>query len=491
MKVRYRIGLCVFGFLVGAQAASNRPNIIFMLADDMRADAVGYMGNAVIQTPNIDKLAEEGLSFNRAFVTTPICAVSRACILSGQYARRNGVMNFDTPIDLHAAYPALLQRSGYYTGFMGKWGVDANNLPYMKTVAESFDFWAGCMRQSNFWHEEDCHWVKHDGVHNKPDFLCDCPPDASGKSGEDVRIGFANMKKPVHLETVVIPQKMKMFLDSRDRKKPFCLSISYKSPHGPWQDWDRQYAELYNGQQIPMKPTATLEVARSMPQFLQDTLESDRARDWMERGVFNDWYKHYYRSVTSMDNSIGQVRELLQEYGLAENTVIIFTSDNGHFMGEHGLSGKWLLYEESIKVPFLIHDPRSPKEQRGKVSGEMVLNVDVYPTITDLAGIKNPEGLQGKSLLPLLENPNADFREGSFFEHHFTLSAPLEIAQSEGIRSKDWKYIRYTEMDPPIEQLFNLKEDPLETKDLAANPEYREKLKYFEQLWIKNRADLK
>jgi len=473
------------------QGADDRPNIIFMLADDLRADAVGYSGNEVVQTPNIDKLANGGVVFERAFVTTPICAVSRASILSGQYAIHNGVDDFTTQINLAKSYPSVLKRNGYYTGFMGKWGVDARNMDYLAQAAESFDFWAGCSHQSNFFHEEECHWVTHDGIHNKADSLCDCPADKGGRKGEDIRTGFANMKNPIHLETVVFPRKMKAFLEARDQAKPFCMSISYKSPHGPWQDWDRRYAKLHKGQQIPMKPTATLEAALAQPQFLQDTLESDRARDWMERGVFNSWYQHYYRLIAGMDNSIGQICKLLKEHGVADNTVIIFMGDNGHFMGEHGLSGKWLLFEESIQVPLFIYDPRLPEKKRGAVSSEIALNVDIYPTIAELAGIKAPNGLQGSSLVPLFENPEKELRDGSFFEHHFTLGPPHEIVQSEGYRSKDWKYIRYTELDPVVEQLFNLKDDLLEEHDLSGNPEYKTTLAEYRGRWEKSRKLLR
>lgn len=445
----------------------------------------------MVKTPNIDRLAAQGLSFSHAFITTPICAVSRANILSGQYARRNGVMNFSTPIDLNTMYPALLRSNGYYTGFMGKWGVDSTNPKYMAKVVKSFDYWAGCTSQSNFFHEENCHWVQHDGIHNKADFLCDCPADSGGKKGEEIRSGFANMKNPVHLETVILPRKVSTFLETRDKSKPFCMSISYKSPHAPWDDWDRKFAKLHQGQTIPMKPSATLERARAMPQFLQDTLESDRARKWLENGIFNRQYQDYYRAIATLDDSIGQVREILKVQGLADNTVIIFTSDNGHLMGEHGLSGKWVFYEESIRVPFLIYDPRMPDASRGKVSSAMVLEIDVYPTIAELAGVTPPADIQGASIVPLLDAPEKKLRDGSFFEHHFTLKPPQEIVQSEGYRTQDWKYIRYTQLNPIVEQLFDLRNDPLEENDLAGNLVHHAMLEKLRGVWKKQAEELR
>ncbi len=477
--------------LTSAQAAAERPNIVFILADDLRADAVGYAGNSIVQTPCIDRLAKQGVVFGNAFVTTPICAVSRASILSGQYAIRSGIDDFTTQVNLATSYPSVLRENGYYTGFMGKWGVAAGNAKYMARAAESFDFWAGSYRQANFFHEEDCRWVQHDGITDRARHLCDCPADVRGRKGEDVRIGFANMKRPVHLETVVIPRKMRSFLETRDKNKPFCMSISYKSPHAPWQDWDRRYEDLHKGQEIPMKPTATLAAAMAQPQFLQDSLESERARKWLKAGDFNRWYQHYYRLIAGMDHSIGKVCELLREYNVADNTVVIFFSDNGHFMGEHGFMGKWLLYEESIRVPCFIYDPRLPEAKRGKVSGTMVLNVDIHPTILGLAGITPPRGVQGRDLLPLLDNPGGDLRTGSFFEHHFTLPAPNIIAQSEGFRDQDWKYIRYTEQNPVVEELYDLRSDSLEENNLAAKPEFLNALKQCREAWEASRSQLR
>ena len=485
ISVKFQTFLIII--LLSVTIVESSPNILFILADDLRADAVGFDGNDIVQTPIIDSLARQGVIFDSAYVTTPICAISRACILTGQYSIRNEVGDFHTPINLRDSYPYLLQKNGYYTGFMGKWGIHAGNKKYMTKVAKSFDFWAGCYNQSNFFHEETCRWVQHDGVRGRGNYLCDCPPDRLGRKGEEVRTGFANMKNPIHLETVIFPRKMEMFLQSRDKFKPFCMSISYKSPHAPFQDWDRRFKDLHSDEIIPLKPTATLEAAAKQPQFLQDSLESDLMRDWLKSTTINLWYRHYYRLIAGLDFSIGKICRLLKKYGVMDNTVIIFISDNGLFMGEHGFGGKWLLYEESIRVPCFIYDPRLPKEKRGKVSSELVLNVDMYRTIADLAGVKVNRKIQGKSLVPLLSNPNKKLREGSFFEHHFTLKAPHIIAQSEGYRNSDWKYIRYTEQNPIVEQLFDMQKDILEEHNLSDNPEHQQKLNQLRSSWQRSR----
>lgn len=266
------------------------------------------------------------------------------------------------------------------------------------------------------------------------------------------------------------------------------MSISYKSPHAPWQDWDRRFKDLHSDEIIPLKSTATLEAAAKQPQFLQNSLESERMRGWLKKGI-QSWYRHYYRLIAGLDFSIGKVCDLLKKYGVKDNTAIIFISDNGHFMGEHGFGGKWLLYEESIRIPCFIYDPRLPKEKRGKVSSELVLNIDMYRTIAELAGVKVNSEIQGKSLVPLLANPNMKFREGSFFEHHFTLRAPNIIAQSEGYRNSDWKYIRYTEQDPIVEELYDMRQDILEEHNLSVSPEYQQILKQLRSSWERGRRE--
>ena len=220
-------------------------NILFLFTDDQRWDALGYAGNPVIRTPNLDNLAKQGMYFQNAFVTTAICCVSRASILTGQYARFSGVQDFFTPIRLETTYPHYLREAGYYTGFIGKWGTLENDTSYFMQAADLFDFWAGCMGQSNYWHERDCNYVMNNGTTEKHHFFCNCPPDAQGNHGEEIRTGKANMKDPVHQETYVIPDKVRKFLDQRDPGNPFCLSVSFKAPHGPWGDYDEIFENLY------------------------------------------------------------------------------------------------------------------------------------------------------------------------------------------------------------------------------------------------------
>lgn len=450
-------------------------NILFIFTDDQRWDALGYAGNHVIQTPNLDRLAARGTYFENAFVTTAICCVSRASVLTGQYGRYSGVQDFFTPIRLETTYPRYLREAGYYTGFIGKWGTQERDTGYFMEAADLFDFWAGSMGQGNYWHERDCNFVRNNGTTQKHDFLCDCPPDARGFSGEEIRVGKENIEDPVHQETYIVPLKARIFLDQRDKTKPFCLSISFKSPHGPWSDYDEKFRNAYEGLAMPVAPSVDEQDARSRPGFLKRSLNGikdlEKVRTAHEmNGPLQQSMRQYYRLISGMDQAVGELVEELKKRGLHDNTVIIFYSDNGHFMWEHGFTGKWLMYEESIRVPGFIFDPRNPKQ--GERSGEMVLNIDLAPTILDFAGLEIPGHMQGKSLLPLVEDPDMPFREDFFYEHLYGhMEGDQHIERSEGIRTRDWKYIRYINREGPVsEELYHLPEDPLELNDRSADP---------------------
>ncbi len=454
-------------------------NILFIFTDDQRWDALGYAGNTIIQTPNLDSLAAQGTYFENAFVTTAICCVSRASVLTGQYGRFSGVQDFFTPIDLETTYPRYLQEGGYYTGFIGKWGTLELDTNYFMRAADLFNFWAGSMGQSNYWHERGCNFVRNNGISDKHNFLCDCPPDARGFRGEEIRVGKANMVDPVNQETHVIPMKVKKFLDQRNVDKPFCLSISFKSPHGPWSDYDEKFQHSYEG--IPMPVAASVDDADavSRPEFLQRSLNGIGDLEKIQTaldidGPLQNSIRQYYRLINGMDQAVGDIVNELKRRGLYDNTVIIFYSDNGYFMWEHGFTGKWLMYEESLRVPGFIFDPRHIRD--GVRSREMVLNIDLAPTIMELAGLKIPDHMQGKSLLPLLEDPDIPFREDFFYEHLYRhMKEDQHIERSEGLRTRDWKYIRYINQDGPAsEELYHISEDLLEMNDLSEDPGYLE-----------------
>ncbi len=467
----------VLGNHMPARAEAHRPNFLFLFSDDHRWNSAGCMGDPVIRTPALDRLAREGVLFTNAFVTTSICAVSRASTLTGQYARRHGVHDFVTPLEPEAlaeSYPAVLRRHGYYTGFIGKWGV-GGTVERTALGAPCFDYWAGASFQTNYWHEADCPYVTHDGIHDKTNNTCTCPPDARGVRGPLVRIGKANMKHPVHLTTRIIPDKAARFLETRNPSKPFCLSIFWKAPHCPWSDWDPELAGLYEDMEMPTPKTATPGMADKRPEFLKQSLAGPMGWKWVtDHEALQARMRDYYRLISGMDQGIAKIRATLERLGLAENTVIIYISDNGQFLGDHGYAGKWLMFEESIRVPMMVHDPRLPKARRGRVCDAMTLNIDMAPTMLDMAGVPIPENMQGRSITPLLRNTKAKWRDEWFYEHLYEHGGTIEPCV--GVRTKRWKYIRYFRQDPVYESLYDLRGDPEEIHDLARDPAFAERL---------------
>ncbi len=455
-------------------ASPATPNIIFLLADDMRWDAMSCAGNPLLKTPNIDRLAAGGIRFENGFVTTSICAVSRASILTGQYARRHGVNDFKQPVsDLQTTYPVILRKNGYYTGFIGKWGVAAHDREYFVRCASEFDFWAGDMFQTAYWHQRNCNYVTNNSTSGRTNSFCSCPPQ--GRKGEGCGPNGPNpaLQDPVHAETEFVPAKIRSFLDQRDIAKPFCLSVSFKAPHGPWQGFAPRFAGDFEGAAIPRRANVTLDAAMQQPEFLRSSLANDvglnLAQDTQKR---DEMFRQYYRLIEGVDFCVGEILKELQQRGLAGNTVILFTADNGHFSGEHGFFGKWFMHEESLRVPMLILDPRLPKEQAGKVCSSMVLNIDIAPTILELAGLKVPGTMQGESLAPLLSSPAKTLRTEFFYEHLYTHwpKPPKHIEPSEGVRTMDWKYITWLEQaGNGREELYDLRNDPLEMKNLVAD----------------------
>lgn len=476
--VRFTTLLFLLAAVSAGFAADKRPNLLVLLTDDQRWDTLRCMGNEAIQTPNLDALAAEGTRFENAFVVTSICAVSRGNILLGQYASRSRIDDFHTPINdeqWRESYPGLLRSAGYRTGFIGKWGVGAIKPEHIEDVRPRFDSWAGFTDQGNFWHEESCQYVTANGH-------CDCPTP-EGKEPYQPRLGHEGFEKPVHLTTQIIPDKADTFFAGHSGDRPFCLSISFKASHAPFQDWDEQFREDYRVN-IPQRPTANLEEAMSQPKFLRESLEADFGLGVLENpGHLRSWMRHYYRQIAGIDQAVGKIRASLKTHGLDSNTIIVFTSDNGYFLGEHGFWGKWLMYEESIRVPFLIFDPRLPEENRGLVREQMALSIDIAPTLLDVAGLETSSQMQGQSLHPLLTNPAFPWRDDWFYEHHFSLSSPMRIEASEGVRNQRWKYIRYINQDPVYEQLFDLENDPYETKDLASDSSQAEQLDLLRKRW--------
>lgn len=430
-----------------AAAAEKRPNIILMLGDDHRWDALGCMGNSVVRTPNLDRLAQEGVLFDNHFTTTPICCVSRASIMLGEYAGGHHIEDFATPLSpsqVAATYWGQMRRAGYHTGFIGKFGV-GNKMP-----EDGFDVWMGFAGQGFYF-----------------------PHGATGP----------------HLNHIMRDQAIE-FVHSAPRDQPFCLSVSFKSPHVqdedprqylPSQDTEARYRDVT----IPPHRGAGSNDIDRFPLAFQ---HSESRRRWGVRFATRDLYqasvKGYYRLITGIDDAIGSLREALQRIGMADNTIIVYSADHGIFNGEHGFAGKWYGHEESLRIPLIFYDPRMPVSERGKQVHAMTLNIDLQPTVLEMAGLSPSAATHGRSISPYLRDPNSGGRSIWYFEHRFPYRG--WIPSSEGIRTKRWKYMRYTDVAAPYEELYDLQEDPIETVNLIGNPEYRlpqERLTGYCQTW--------
>ncbi len=430
---------------LGTAAAPNaghkrRPNIILMYTDDQAQHCLGVMGNKHIHTPNMDRLAQHGVLFNNAFVTTAICCCNRACLLTGQHMVRHGIRDFATPLSSEAfdqTYPALLRKSGYRTAFLGKYaiGSPSKTSRELSLPADKFDFWYGFDQSIDFRQEID----------GKPRYL-----------------------------TEVMTEKAIEFLQTNKSDQPFCMTVAFKEPHGPFNYFDPAVPNPYENAELPWSPTCTEKDFESQPYFLRRSLNADGSKKWINHdAAAQREVRTVYRAITRADQAVGEILDELERLKIDDNTIVIFTSDHGSLLGDHGLSGKWLMYENSIRVPMIVYDPRIDKKFAGTRRDEMVLSIDLAPTMLALAGLKPPESMQGRDLGPILMRDPIDWREHYYYEHSYQTNPPRSpIPKSEGIRTQRWKYIRYPDVVPVYEQLFDLDSDPLEKNNLALLEEH-------------------
>ena len=439
---------------------AKKPNIIFIMADDLGNADLGYRGHQV-STPNIDKLAMNGVLFQNHFVTTSICCCSRASIFSGQYMRRHGIRDFVTPFtpdQWRQTYPQILRQNGYYTGFIGKFGV--GNDKYDNSMGDQFDYWRG----------------------------------VAGQGGKY----FIDPKDPNRThETTKFGNDALEFIDAAPADKPFCLSVDFTAPHArdsmphleQYQPDDRDKS-LFADTTIPLPLTDNATFFGLLPPSVQHSIGHER---YLWRFDTDEHYeisvRNYYRLVFGIDREVGRIMDELQKRGLAQNTVVIYTSDNGYFLGDRELSDKFFMYEEGLRDPLIIADPRQPAQNRGRSEDAMTLNIDFAPTMLDLAGIKPPAGMQGTSLMPLVQNQRpADWRTQFFYEFH---TMPTRIPTNEGVRTEQYSYIDWVDEKPPIEQLYDIKADPLEAHNLVNDPGSSAILAQLRAQCEKYRTDLK
>ena len=444
-------------------AKTKQPNIVFIMSDDHAAHAMSCYGSRINETPNLDRIANEGMRFDNCFCTNSICAPSRAAILTGQYNHKNGVKTLgDTFDSRQPTVQKIFKENGYQTALIGKWhlGHGGNSDP------TGFDYWNIFPGQGDY----------HD-------------PKMFEMGEEKVIKGYA---------TDIITDMSLDWMKGRDKEKPFMLMLHHKAPHRPW-DPDEKHMHMYEDVDIPEPETFHDDYSNRSEAAKEARMRIER--DLTKRDVKADppenlsaaelksWYyqryiKDYLRVVASVDDNVGRVLDYLDEEGLTEDTIVVYTSDQGFFLGDHGWYDKRFMYEESLRMPFIVRYPRAIKA--GSVTRDFALNVDFPETFLDYAGIEIPDFMQGTSLRPVMEASTPDDWQTSMYYRYWEhLSVEHRVGAHYGIRTHDHKLIYYygealgnahtaDESRTPEWELFDLKADPYEMENVYHDPAYQE-----------------
>ena len=425
-----------------AAASGTRPNIVFILIDDLRWDELGCAGHPFIKTPNIDRIAREGAMFRNAFMTTPLCSPSRASFLTGQYAHTHGITdNVDRSVASHklVTFPWLLHQSGYETAFVGKWHMGNDDKP-----RTGFDRWVSFKGQGTYLDPD----INEDGKYVKPAGYI-----------TDILNGYA-------VEFI-----------KRRHDKPFLIYLAHKAIHpevtqnndGSINVTDAElfipaerHKRLYAGKPIPHRPNYGRAPAGkpALQRQIGNLPALGAATATRDESILGR-----QRSLMAIEDGIGEIFKALKETDQLDNTIIVFTSDNGYFYGEHGLSfERRLAYEESIRMPLLVRYPRLIRA--GTARNEFALNIDLAPTLLSIAGVPVPGNMQGRSLVPLLKGEKVRWRESFLIEYYSDHVFPRIVQMGyKAVRNSRWKYIHYLELNG-MDELYDLKTDPYEMKNL-------------------------
>lgn len=433
-------------------ADESRPNIIFLLSDDQTIGAVGCYGNSGIITPHLDQLAAEGVRFTNHYNTTSICMASRASVMTGLYEYRHGCNFSHGDLErrfMDQAYPVLLRQAGYFTGSAGKIGFVLQKNDF-EGLAPMFDMWGGGPGQT---------------------FYETAKNEAIAKYAEQYP----------HCSRAYGAWALDFLKEAKASGKPFCMNISFKAPHKPSTP-DPIDLELYGRRTFTPPPNYGAENGSHLS--LQS--KTSRAATSFEDGDWKQDYdkraRNYYALITGVDAAVGMIREGLQREGLADNTVIIFTSDNGYNCGAHGFSDKVLPYEEGSKSPLIIYDPRLSKQHAGAVCDALTGNVDMAATICSFARVSTPEAIDGRDLRPLLLDPESQVRDALPLFNFWG----IESAQSMAVMTQRWKYVYWyfggNDLQP-TEELFNLSNDRFEMANRASQLNYASDLALMRQLY--------
>lgn len=418
-----------------------RPNVVFVLTDDQRWDCLGVAGHPFLKTPNLDRIANEGARFRNAFVTTSLCSPSRGSFLSGLYAHSHGIINnfTDYPRDL-PSFPRSLQAAGYNTAYIGKWHMGEDD----DSKRPGFDYWVSHKGQGKYW---------------------DTTFNVNG-SEQEVK-GYYT-----HSVTNFATDWLK-----QPREKPFMLCLGHKAPHGVWIP-EPKYEHVYDDLEVK-KPETADDFGPTKPSFIKERIDTWHGINGNLYGLndFEKFIKYYHATILSVDDSVGQIYDTLQQMGELDNTLFVFAGDNGFLLGEHASIDKRTMWEESIRVPILVRYPELIGEPR--VIDEMALNMDVAPSVVDICGADPLPGCQGLSFRNLVQGDNSGWRKSFMYEYNYEKEFPY-TPNVRGVRTDDWAYMHYPngdgQPDKYLAELYNVREDPLQKNNLINDPACGDKL---------------
>jgi len=469
---------------------AKRPNILFIFCDDHAYQAVSAYGFGLNQTPNIDRIAAAGMRFNRCLTTNSLCGPSRATVLTGKYSHLNGFYNntncrFDGS---QVTFPKLMEQAGYQTAIVGKW--------HLESDPTGFDYWEILPGQGQYYN----------------------PP---------LIVNGQKVKKTGYITDIITDDTLDWLKNKRDKSKPFVMMCQHKAPHREWEP-ALENLSLYDGVKFPEPPTLfddysgrgkgeheqDMMIARTMTnrdlklaappalnaqqrqawdayyeprnaEFRQRNLQGQDLVRWKYQRYLHD----YFATIASVDQSVGKLLAYLKEAGLEDNTLVIYSSDQGFFLGEHGWFDKRWIFEESLRTPLLVRWPGVVKP--GTVNGDMVSNLDYAETILEAAGVAPPPEMQGRSLVPILKGQTpADWRKG-FYYHYYEHPGPHNVPKQYGVVTERYKLVFFYEPQENYWELFDLKTDPHELKSVYDDPAYQDIQKDLHQQLDQLRKDLK
>ncbi len=419
--------------------AKDRPNIVFLMADDQATYSMGCYGTPGAKTPHLDSLARAGMIFDRHYDTTAICMASRANVFTGKYEYKAGC-NFDHGPMMQStwanSYPVLLRQAGYRTAFAGKFGIEVRSPGKKPRLpVDDFDLWGGGPGQTSYDTKKNKSMAKYakEFPHSTRSY---------GAFGRD-------------------------FIQQASRTdQPFCLSISFKAPHHPVQP-DPMFDDVYRGATFTKPANYGQQAGQHLSLQSRQGRQYERFHSWHYADDYDNVMAKYYQQIYAIDVAVGMIRKAIDDAGVADNTVVIYTSDNGFMNGSHGYGSKVIPYEESTRVPLIVFDPRNANSGKQLRCDALTGNVDFLPTILELAGLKIPNDVDGKSLLPLYDDPTTSIHD---WLPLINVWGPKKV-HSLGVVTKKWKYI-YWPYDngefQKTEELFDMINDAGEMKNLAA-----------------------